>query len=140
MANFTVHGLEALYEATSKAKEIPRDVTENILTKMGRVLEFWVQKRALARHIWDTGEVVRAIFLKDPEITSEGGSITVTFKGSRKRGKTTTRNAEIAFINEYGKKGQDGRPFVKEAREMGENETEAAGQDALNSWLDKIGL
>lgn len=140
MANFTVHGLDELYEATAKAKEIPRDVTENILTKMGRVLEFWVQKRALARHIWDTGEVLRSIQLGKAKVSREGGSIAVTFKGSRKRGKTTTRNAEIAFINEFGKKGQDGRPFVKEAREMGEKEAEAAGQDALNSWLDKIGL
>lgn len=140
MANFSVTGLSELYEATSKAREIPRDVTENILTKMGRVLESWVEKRALARHIWDTGETVRAINLGKAKVSRDGGSITVSFRGSRTRGKTTTRNAEIAFINEFGKKGQDARPFVKEAKEQSETEADAAGQTALNEWLDRIGL
>lgn len=140
MANFTVHGLNELYEATSKATKIPHSVTENMLTRMGRVLEFWVQKRALARGIWDTGEVVRSIKLGKAKVSDDGGTISVTFGGSRRRGNTTTRNAEIAGVNEFGKKGQTARPFVKDAKEMGTEQANAAGAAVLYEWLNKIGL
>lgn len=146
MAKFVVHGLDELYEATSKARRIPRSVTGSILQKMGEVLKFHVTKEALARKIWDTGEVVRSIRLAKPKIRDDGGSIAVTFTGSRTRGKTTTRNAEIAFVNEYGKRGrgpkqgQAARPFVKEATERSVDEANAAGTEELHRWLNEIGL
>lgn len=144
MANFSVTGLAELYEATNKAKKIPRSVTEDILKRMGRVLESCVRKRALARGIWDTGEVVRAIKLGKPKATDDGGTISVTFSGSRTRGNITTRNALIAFVNEFGKKGkkkgQAPRPFVKEAKEMSADQVNAEGAEGLYRWLNQIGL
>ena len=41
-------------------------------------------------------------------------SITVAPQGHNKRG---TRNAEVAFVNEFGKAGQPGRPFINTANE-----------------------
>ena len=41
-------------------------------------------------------------------------SITVAPQGHNKRG---TRNAEVAFVNEFGKRGQPGRPALKTANE-----------------------
>ena len=46
----------------------------------------------------------------------------------------------ITFVNEYGKKGQSARPFVKEASEKAGAEAEAAGAAELDRWLTKTGL
>ena len=140
MANFTVHGLEEFYEATNKAKKIPEGVTEKMLTRMGKVLKEWMERRLVSNGILDTGILLSCIQLAKAKISQDGGSITVRFAGSRTRGKTTTRNAEIAFINEFGKKGQAARPFVKEAKEMSEGPAGAAGEAVLNEWLNSIGL
>ena len=61
------------------------------------------------------------------KLTASGGYQEITFSGSRRRGNTTTRNAEIAFVNEYGKRGQQPRPFIGQAMTANEEQIAAAG-------------
>lgn len=70
----------------------------------------------------------------------DGRSLSVYPRGTRKRGGQTTRNAEIAFINEYGKRGQPARPAIGTANKKKEEEAVAAGERVYNQFLDSRNL
>ena len=61
----------------------------------------------------------------------------ITFDGTRKRGNTITRNAEIAFVNEYGKRGQDARPFMKTALSQNEALISEPGVTIIGDWIEE---
>ena len=46
------------------------------------------------------------------------------------------RNAEVAFVNEYGARGRDGRPFMQIANEESAAETTAAAAKILHEWQE----
>ncbi|MDE6880185.1 MAG: hypothetical protein K2P20_02380 [Oscillospiraceae bacterium] len=72
----------------------------------------------------------------------DGYSISIYPQGSRKRGKKTVRNAEIAFINEYGapKRNIRARPALKSAIARKEDEAAAAGKKVYQAYLDSKNL
>ena len=75
----------------------------------------------------------------------EGASIPIYPQGSRTRGKKTVkpvRNAEIAFINEYGapKRNIRARPAVKSDIEKTEDEAAATGEKVYMAYLDSKNL
>lgn len=72
----------------------------------------------------------------------DGYSISIYPQGSRKRGKKTVRNAEIAFINEYGapKRNIRARPALKSAIARKEDEAAAAGENVYQAYLDSKNL
>ena len=72
-----------------------------------------------------------------PKKTETGGYSDVTFSGSRTRGRTKTRNAEIAFINEYGKRGQPARPFIATAAEQYADQIAEPGEKIVADWFYK---
>ena len=61
-------------------------------------------------------------------------------QGSRTRGNTTTRNAEIAFINEYGKTGQAARPWITTANAQAEEKALDAAEDVYDKFLKENDL
>lgn len=73
-----------------------------------------------------------------PRITENGGWQTISFFGSRTRGqnRTKVRNAEIAFVNEYGKRGQPARSFIRTALSRYETAICAPGIRILNDWFE----
>ena len=100
---------------------------------------------SFGRSGWQTEMVYPASMLTD----MVGASITgvtfytsdtsnVTFSGTRTRGRTKTRNAEIAFINEYGKRGQAPRPFIRQAAEQGADTIAKPGEEIIGDWLEKM--
>lgn len=56
------------------------------------------------------------------------------------RGKRSERNAAIAYINEFGKKGQPARPFIKMAIEKSGEKINDAGAKVFYAWLESRGL
>lgn len=140
MANLEISGFDELNAAIRRIGTLPPSVKTEALDKMAAV--------ALNK-IRSTGETMG---VRDPEsgvhildkltttkakTTETGGYEDVTFSGSRKRGKTTTRNAEIAFVNEYGKTGQPARPFVGQAMTRNENAIADPGIDVIGDWIEK---
>ena len=61
----------------------------------------------------------------------------ISFTGTRRRGNTTTRNAEIAFVNEYGKKGQPARPFIGTAMSRNEEAITAPAEKVIGDWIEE---
>ena len=72
-----------------------------------------------------------------PKESDSGGYADVTFSDTRTRGRTTTRNAEIAFINEYGKRNQPARPFIRTAAETGGDQIAEPGEKIVGDWFEK---
>lgn len=147
MASFSVdgtHGLDGFSRLLEHIGHLPDDVKTNILKAMGEVSKDAQVAEGKSMGIYDyDGEsavhVLDNAKVNKPALTDEGGYVTVTYTGSRKRGNTTTRNAEIAFINEFGAndKGIKPRPFVKTANEKNADKIYKAGEAVFDKWLYK---
>lgn len=70
--------------------------------------------RSMWRGPYSTGTTIAALTVEQKSDTKA----VLTYEGENARG---TRNAEVAFINEYGKRGQAARPANRSA--LDDNET-----------------
>ena len=133
-------GLDDLMKAFENISEVPVSVVERALTKMESIAadeiissgeRYGIRDRESNVHILDN------IKINKPKRTESGGYADVTFSGSRTRNGNSTRNAEIAFINEYGKRNQQARPFIGEAMNKKAEEIVQAGADIVTEWMEK---
>lgn len=67
---------------------------------------------------------------------ANGTSMYVTFGGTQHG----NRIAEIAFINEYGKKGQPARQFIRTANEKYADKAVEAARKILDAEIARLGL
>ena len=140
MAELILDGLNAVDEMFAELSEIPWDVTSEALDAMASVAERKVRSSGESMGVRDPESrvhILDKITHTKPKKTDSGGRSDVTFSGTRTRGRTRTRNAEIAFINEYGKRGQQARPFIRQAAEQGGDEITAPGEKIIGDWFEK---
>lgn len=140
MAQISLQGFDGLSDMFRDLAPIPEDVTKDALTAMAAVGEKRVRQYGESLGVRDpesSVHILDKITHSKPKKTAEGGYTAVTFSGSRKRGNTRTRNAEIAFVNEYGKRGQAPRPFLRMAAETSGDEIAEAGEKVIGEWWDK---
>ena len=69
-----------------------------------------IRKAGKAAGVYRTGDTLNALTVKGPTGTSKLTAV-VTYTGAHSGKKAGRRNAEVAFVNEYGKKGMNARPF-----------------------------
>lgn len=140
MADFKVEGLKEAKDQINAIARAPDDVKSDILKAMANIAATEQKKTALSLGVYDETNTGRhladSIKVNKPKLTQDGGTISVTFSGKRKdkNHKTPVRNAEIAFVNEYGKKGQAARPFVRTANKRAEERIQKAGQAVWDEW------
>lgn len=140
MARFKVDGFDELNEVLREAGEMPWNVVSDALDAMAKVAREKVKTSGESMGVRDPASgvhILDKITNTKPKKTDGGGYSDITFSGSRTRGNTTTRNAEIAFINEFGKKGQAARPFIRNASEAGADEIAKPGEDIIGDWFEK---
>ena len=140
MATVEIEGLDALDKMFADAGEIPFEVTSAAIGAMAAVAEAKVKASGEAMGVRDPKSrvhILDKITHTKIKKTDAGGYSDVTFSGSRTRGRTRTRNAEIAFINEYGKRGQPARPFIRKAAEEGADAIAAPGKKIIGDWFVK---
>ena len=136
MAGFTVKGLPELEKQLAMLSTIPADVIWKMLDAEADVVV--AAQRATAASMlagrFNKGAVQRAI--KKGKIKLVKGVYTqyINYTG-RQHG---NRIAEIAFVNEYGKKGQAGRPFIRTANEQCADQAVDAGAKVLYDWIDSV--
>ena len=140
MASFKVDGIQELSIALGKVENVPNNIISDMLQAMGEVAKKAIESSAKVKGVVDTGMTIASITLKKPKLTASGGEAKISFSGSRTRAKTTTSNAAIAFINEFGKKGQPARPFIKDAIDKEGAKIGDAGTEIFNKWLETNGL
>lgn len=118
--------------------QIPRDIQADMLAAEGEVLKK-AQANLAQQQLkgkYSTGTTARASSTKKPDVSGAGGSIVVTFDGTRAR-KTPTQNAEIAYLNNYGVKGKNrATHFVDRANEQSADKIAEAGASVLFGWMD----
>lgn len=139
MAKFEVSGMSEVEKLFGRLENIPEDVQDEMLRQGAAVLEEGQRKQARAFGVEDTGLVIRKIKAGKVKRLKDGGkAIYVTPTGTRTRGKTKTRNAEIAFVAEYGKKGQKARPFLATAMVKEEDSIIAAEDKVYGEYLESL--
>ena len=140
MARLEISGLDGLEEAMKRISEIPPAVKTDALGAMADVAAAEIRLSGESMGVRDPDSdvhILDKIKKAKPKLNAFGGYQDITFSGSRRRGKTRTRNAEIAFVNEYGKRGQPARPFIGQAMTKNEEKIAAAGGDVLGDWIEK---
>lgn len=152
MAEISFRGLDEFALSLKEVAELPDEVVDEILTagadvtveaqraearKLGRPGGYWnaKQKRSYA-----TGGT--ALSIKKGKVKVKDGKrvLYLTPVGTRARGKAKTRNAEIAFLNEFGTKTIQARGFLRKANEESAAEATAAQAAVYNKFLEAKGL
>lgn len=139
MARVTLDGMDALDKIFGQLGNIPFEVTRQALDEMAEVAEARVRASGDTMGVRDpesSVHILDKIRHTKPKQTQSGGYSDVTFSGKRRRGNSATRNAEIAFINEYGKEGQPARPFIRTAAEGGADAIAAPGEKVVGDWFE----
>ena len=140
MASLELEGLDDLLKAFDNISEIPEDVQKDALTEMGELSREFIKSEGEALGVRDdesSVHILDKLTLKKPKIKKEGSYLDITFAGSRRRGKSSTRNAEIAFINEYGKRNQLARPFIGVAMTKNAEKITDAGAKVIANWMER---
>ena len=138
MAEFDVSGLDDLMLSLQDVADLPETVQDAMLDAQADVV--LQAQQSAAQAIADTGQTARSLRKSKPRTRKGVRSISITFAGSRKRGDTTTRNAEIAFVNEYGKKGVPARNFIRKANEQSAAASTQAAKEIYDQYLQSKGL
>ena len=140
MARLEFDGLDELNAAFGRIKAIPHDVTSRALASMADIAAKEIRLSGESMGVYDPESethILDKISKSKPKMTEEGGYQDITFAGTRVRGNKRVRNAEIAFINEYGKRNQPARPFIGKAMTANDKKMADAAGDVLGDWLEK---
>lgn len=138
MFSVTTVGLEGLQRALRDLENIPLEVQKDMVDAMADVVvdaQVFTAGTMLQGPYYK-GAVARSVFKSKPRMRKSGPYVTISFKGMQHG----NRLAEIAFVNEYGKKGQNARPFVKKANEISAKASDDAALEVYDKWLKSKGL
>ena len=139
MAKIEVSGFDGVEEMFRDMAKIPDEVKIAALNAMAEPAESAVRRSGLAMGVRDPDSrvhILDKITHTRPKVDETGGFTRVTFSGKRNRGSTATRNAEIAFINEYGKTNQPARPFIQQAAETAADQIAEPGEKIIGKWFE----
>lgn len=144
MAEIVLQGFDELQDAFKAISSIPFSVTRQALDGMADVAEGKIRATGESMGVRDTDpdaqeHILDHISHSRPKKTEDGGKAFITFTGSRKRGNTVTRNAAIAYINEYGaqRRGISARPFISTGMARNEKEISAPAEEIIGGWIEK---
>lgn len=141
MAEFKAVGLDELALSLQEIAEIPEDIQDEMLRAQGNIVAKAQRESAQRYGIQRTGTLIRSIKPGKVKLDKHGSrALYVTPVGSRVRGRKKTTNAEIAFLNEYGTRGQRARPFMRDANERSAEAATQAAADIYYRWQESRGL
>ncbi len=146
MAELSFSGLDELILSMQEVAEIPDNVQDEMLNAGADVVVRAQQQAAQSMGVQDTGLTISKIKKTKVKVKSGKRVIYIYPQGTRVRGKgengkpVRVRNAEIAFINEYGTRRQAARPFVLQGNETSAEETTQAQATVYYRWLETKGL
>lgn len=143
MAEFGCKGLDGLMLSFQEIMDIPEDVQDEMLNAQADVVVEAQRRKIRAYGIYDGSSPVHvANSVKKGRVKLKKGArvLYVSPTGTRTRGKIKTRNAEILFVNEFGKRGQKARPAIGDANEECAEATVQAGFEVYDAWLQSKNL
>lgn len=149
MARMSIDGMGPLIDDFTALSLLPDDVVDDMLNAGADVIV--EAQRAEIQRQWkgpySLGISAKSI-KKDRKIRTTryvgitGHHINIYPQGTRNRGRKSVRNAEIAFINEYGAPGRNivPRPAIATANAKAEQQAVEAGERVFNAYLDSKNL
>lgn len=132
--------MDELNAAFNRIGSVPGEVTTRALNDMAAIAAKEIRLSGESMGVYDPESPVHILDKIKPakaKLTADGGYQDITFAGTRVRGNKRVRNAEIAFINEYGKRNQPARPFIGKAMTANDKKMADAAGDVLGDWLEK---
>ncbi len=134
MASLNITGLGETLTTMEKIANIPDNVIDSMLNAGADVVVKKQKKVGLRMGVHKTGVTLDSIKKSQKTgKTSAGRYIDIYPQGKNADG---NRNAEVAFINEYGKEEQPARPFMRTANEEAEAEVTDAEAEVLQDWQE----
>lgn len=144
MAKLTVNGLETLSDDLAALARLPESVLIDILEAEADVIVPAQREEIESRWQGPYSMGISAKSIKKGKVKKgpDGYQISVYPQGTRRRKGTATRNAKIAFINEYGAEGRHiaARPAINTANKKHEKEAVNAGERVYHQFLDSRNL
>ena len=137
MGRLEINGIDALMSDFAALAELPNSVVEDILNAEADVIEKAQKKTAKRMGVYDTGITAESIKRTKVKKVGSESFLSVYPQGKNERG---DRNAEVAFVNEYGKEGQPARPFIRTANEEAGDEAVQDGEKVYHKFLDSKNL
>lgn len=135
---FTAVGFDKLFRDLKDIANIPESVQGEIVDAMADVVKDAQVYTAgtMLQGPYYQGDVAASVTKSKIKKRKSGPYVDVEFKGEAHG----NRVAEIAFVNEYGKKSQPGRPFIKTANTLSDEPSKAAGMKVYDNWLKSKGV
>jgi hypothetical protein len=136
--SITTVGVDALAKVLKGIAKIPETVQRDMVDAMADVVKDAQVYTAgtMLQGPYYKGDVAASITKSKVKKRKSGPYVDIEFKGESHG----NRNAEIAFINEYGKKKQLARPFIKTANTLSDEPSRKAGFDVYDNWLKSKGV
>lgn len=142
MAKFSSVGLDELERDMAAVAELPDSVILEMLTAEAEVISAAqiAEARAQLSGPYSTGTTAGSVTF-DRKLKKSGSekAIYIYPKGTRSDG-NRRRVAEVAFINEFGKKGQPARPFIQAANERSADSAAEAAAQVYDKFLKSKNL
>ena len=132
---YDVHcsGLNELRRELEKAGDVPPEVRKEMAAEMADVTEkslIYFSATMLQGPYYE-GDVARSVKAQKPRATKGGATCQVKFEGEAHG----NRVAEIAFINQFGKKSQPPRQFITRSEKESGNPAAEKASEVLDKWL-----
>ena len=137
MALMSTSGLSEIIRDLNASAEDLKACSEEICDTGAEIIKDAQNSTGLAMGVHRTGVTLGSLKICNFVRTAGGGYKKIIFDGNNEDGNP---NSEVAFINEYGKTNQPGRPFVSTANETSEPATIRAAIDVLDRHLKKHNL
>lgn len=137
MATMKTNGLAEFYVSMEELENLPDVLLDEMLHAEADIIEPAQKAKGLAYGVHRTGVTLESIDRGKPKKTKDGKAIYIYPDGVNADG---NRNAEVAFINEFGKHGQAPRPFIRDANEENADEAAEAAAKVYDGWLSSNGL
>lgn len=123
--DFDIKGVEGLARDLQAVGRIPDAFKKELVDAEAKVVEEGIVYNAgtmLQGPYYEAG-IAHSVTRRKPKITKNGAEAMIVFAGTQHG----NRLGEIAFVNEYGKKNQAARPFIKNAiRDSADRAADAA--------------
>lgn len=115
IVTFASDGMDIFSKAMEAA---PEDLKEAVKAGAELLKTYTKETGQMIEGPYRTGQTLAALTVKTPGIRGGNPTCYVTYTGVNRKG---NRNAEVAFLNEYGARGKAARPFNLKAVQRGEN-------------------
>lgn len=135
----SVSGCKELADAMKRVGKLPKATLKKMVSEEAKPVKKEIKSKAksMLQGPYYKGDVARHVYKGRPQVSAKNGARNpITFKGMAHG----NRIAEIAFINEYGKKSQPARPFIKEAFKASADPAAEAAMDVLKEYMKDCGL